>query len=118
MLEVWGVSVVEVVRGLGEKGAGKVDVVDEFDELQENDEDACNGSTGPALEVVGVGVTKTVVSDPGSLAVTVATMVRIDGGRIAVTVSVVSDAWVTVLVPILAAIEVDEGELPSTATTE
>lgn len=118
MLEDWGVSVVEVVRGLGEKGTGRGDVADEFDELDENEADACKGNAGPALEDVGDGVTKTVVSDPGSLAVTVATMVRIDGGRTAVTVSVASGAWVTVLVPILAATEVDEGELPSTATTE
>lgn len=70
------------------------------------------------LNVVAVGVTKTVFSDSGPLTVTVATTVRIDGAKVAVTVSVASDAWVIVFVCVPAATETDEGELPSTATTE
>lgn len=77
-----------------------------------------DSDTTPLLTGVGVGVTKTVFSDCGSLTVIVATIVRIDGVRVAVTVAVASDAWVTVLVSFPAATEADEGEPPSTATTE
>lgn len=74
--------------------------------------------TGPVLIVRAVGVTKTVFSNSGPLTVTVATIVKTDGARVAVTVSVASDAWVTVLVCVPAATMAEEGELPSTATTE
>ena len=65
-----------------------------------------------------VGVTKIVFAESGSLTITVDTIVMIDGGRVAVIVSVASGTWVTVLVSVSAAAEANEGELPSTATTE
>lgn len=45
-----------------------------------------DSDTGPVLIVGAVRVTKTVFSDSGPLTVTVATIVKIDGARVAVIV--------------------------------